>query len=370
MSAGTSERHGLERLAVIFGGRSPEHEVSVVSARSVMREADGARFEVVPFGITRGGRWLTPHETRTRLEAGDGAGGARRDLGLEEARGVLDTPEVLTELASMDAVFPIVHGPLGEDGTLQGLLELAGLPYVGAGVAASAIGMDKELMRAVFAEAGLPQAAYDVLRDDDVLAPPSSLIREIEAHLGYPCFVKPANGGSSVGVSKARSREDLEGAIREAARFDRKVLIEEAITGREVECAVLGNAAPEASPLGEISPSAEFYTYDAKYADAATELTVPARVTEAVRERVQDYAVRAFRALDCAGLARVDFFVTPDDDVRVIEVNTLPGFTPISMYPRLWQEAGLSYSALISRLVDLALERHARADSRGVSAHG
>jgi D-alanine-D-alanine ligase len=362
-----SAQPSRERLAVIFGGRSPEHEVSVVSARSVTREADAARFEVVPFGITKGGRWLTPAETRARL---GGPADERRDLGTDDARGVLDTPAVLSELASMDVAFPIVHGPLGEDGTLQGLLELAGIPYVGAGVAASAIGMDKELMRAVFAQAGLPQAAYHVLRDDDVLAPPVSTIRDIEARLGYPCFVKPANGGSSLGVSKARSREDLAGAIREAARFDRKVLIEEAIAGREVECAVLGNADPQPSPLGEITPKAEFYTYDAKYADGNTELTVPARVSEPARVRVQDYAVRAFRALDCAGLARVDFFVTPEDDVRVIEVNTLPGFTPISMYPRLWQEAGLSYSALISRLVDLALERHGRAASRGVADHG
>jgi D-alanine-D-alanine ligase len=363
MSAPTAK----QRLGVIFGGRSPEHEVSVVSARSVMREADTERFHVVPFGITKGGRWLTPPATRGRLGT---PGNERPDLGLEEARGALDTPEVLTELASMDVVFPIVHGPLGEDGTLQGLLELAGIPYVGAGVAASAIGMDKELMRAVFAEAGLPQAAYNVLRDDDVLAPPHEVLRDIEAHLGYPCFVKPANGGSSVGVSKARSREDLDSAIREAARFDRKVLIEEAIDGREVECAVLGNADPQPSPLGEITPKAEFYTYDAKYADGSTELTVPARVSEATRQRVQEYAVRAFRALDCAGLARVDFFVTPTDDIRVIEVNTLPGFTPISMYPRLWQEAGLSYGGLISKLVDLALERHARAASREAALHG
>ncbi|MFN8638198.1 MAG: D-alanine--D-alanine ligase family protein [Dehalococcoidia bacterium] len=353
-----------ERLAVIFGGRSPEHEVSVVSARSVMREADAARFEVVPFGISKGGRWLSPLETRARLEA------EARDLGPDAARGVLDTPEVLGELAVVDAVFPIVHGPLGEDGTLQGLLELAGLPYVGAGVTASAIGMDKELMRAVFAEAGLPQAAYLALRDADVEAPPADRVREIEQRLGFPCFVKPANGGSSVGVTRARSREDLGDAIREAGRFDRKVVIEEAITGREVECAVLGNEEPQASPLGEITPRAEFYTYEAKYADSSTELTVPARVSDAVRERIQELAVRAFEALDCAGMARVDFFVTPSDDVRVIEVNTLPGFTPISMYPRLWQEAGLSYSGLISRLVDLGIERHRTVERRGEAARG
>jgi hypothetical protein len=203
-------------------------------------------------------------------------------------------------------------------------------------VAASAIGMDKELMRAVFAQVGLPQPAYDVLRDEHALAPSETALRDIERHLGYPCFVKPANGGSSVGVSKARSREDLLGAIHEAARFDRKVLIEEAITGREVECAVLGNANPQPSPLGEITPQAEFYTYDAKYSDNSTELTVPARVSDAVRERVQECAVRAFRAIDCAGLARIDFFVTPDDDIRIIEVNTLPGFTPISISSAAW----------------------------------
>ncbi|MCC6238627.1 MAG: D-alanine--D-alanine ligase [Dehalococcoidia bacterium] len=349
-----------QRLAVIFGGRSPEHEVSVVSARSVMREADPARFEVVPFGITKGGRWLSPADTRARLDDG-----ARRDMGHEEARGVLDTPAVLGDLASVDAVFPIVHGPLGEDGTLQGLLELAGIPYVGAGVAASAIGMDKELMRAVFARAGLPQADYLVLRDADIEAPPEDALREIAGRLGFPCFVKPCNGGSSVGVSKARSREDLLEALHEAGRFDRKVIVEAAIAGREVECAVLGNAHPEASPLGEITPRAEFYTYDAKYADDSTELTVPARVSEAVRDRIQSLAVRAFEALDCAGMARVDFFVTPEDDLRVIEVNTLPGFTPISMYPRLWQEAGLTYGGLISKLVDLALERHRSTALRG-----
>lgn len=351
------------RLAVIFGGRSPEHEVSVVSARSVMTAADPQRFEVVPFGVTRSGAWLTPEETRRRLDriaAGDGAG----SLGAEGGDPLLSASAVLEALAGADVAFPIVHGTYGEDGTLQGFLELAGVPYVGSGVAASAVGMDKELMRAVFEAADLPQARYLVLRDRDLEGEATGAIREAERILGYPCFVKPANGGSSVGVSKVRSREDFGDALAEASRHDRKVLIEEAIVGREVECAVLGNEDPQPSPLGEITPRAEFYTYDAKYADDSTELTVPARVTEAVRERIQDCAVRAFRAVDCSGLARVDFFVTPDDDVRVIEVNTLPGFTPISMYPRLWQEAGLSYSELIGRLVDLALEHHERMAAR------
>ena len=352
-----------QRLGVIFGGRSPEHEVSVVSARSIMREADGERFEVLPFGITRGGRWLTSDETRPRLERVEA--GETRALGDDAERGLLDSAAVLEGLRGVDVVFPIVHGTFGEDGTLQGFLELAGLPYVGSGVAASAVGMDKELMRALFAQADLPQAAYLVLRDGEIDRPSDEVLRSVERDLGYPCFVKPANGGSSVGVSKARSREDFASALTEAGRHDRKVLVEEAIAGREVECAVLGNDEPEASPLGEITPGAEFYSYEAKYLDDSSVLTVPARVADEVRDRVQGIALRAYRALGCAGLARVDFFVTPDDDVRVIEVNTLPGFTPISMYPRLWQEAGLSYSALISRLVDLAFERHGRRATAG-----
>jgi D-alanine-D-alanine ligase len=343
------------RLAVICGGRSPEHPVSVVSARSIIREADATRFEVIPFGITRGGRWLTPDETRTRLARTET--GETDNVGDEPGTGLFDTPEVLAALAAVQVVFPIVHGRMGEDGTLQGLLEIAEKPYVGSGVAASAIGMDKEQMRAVFAQAGIPQPRYLVLRDESARKPAADTLRDLERELGYPCFVKPANGGSSLGVSKARTREDLLDAIALAARYDRKVLIEAQMSGREIECAVLGNADPQPSPLGEITPHAEFYSYDAKYADDATELTVPAVLPDATTQLVQDYAVRAYRAVDCAGLARVDFFVDPPSDVRIIEVNTLPGFTPISMYPRLWQHAGMSYPALISRLVDLAFER-------------
>lgn len=347
------------RLAVICGGRSPEHAVSVVSARSILREADPTRFEAVAFGITRGGRWLTPDETRLRLarvEAGE-----TDTLGDEVGDGLLSSPAALAALAEMDVVFPIVHGRMGEDGTLQGVLEAAEKPYVGSGIAASAIGMDKEQMRAVFGAAGLPQPRYAVLRDDGAREPTDAALRELERDLGYPCFVKPANGGSSLGVSKASTREDLMDAIALAARYDRKVLVEAAMRGREVECAVLGNADPQPSPLGEITPHAEFYSYEAKYADDSTELTVPAVLPDAIAHRVQEYALRAFRAVDCAGMARVDFFVDPPDSIHLIEVNTLPGFTPISMYPRLWQHAGVSYPALISRLVDLAIERHEEA---------
>jgi len=345
------------RLAVVCGGRSPEHSVSVTSARSILREADAARFEVVPFGITRGGRWLEPAETRSRLALVDA--GTTDTLGDDAGAGLLAAPAVLAALRSADVVFPIVHGRNGEDGTLQGLCELAELPYVGSGVAASAAGMDKALMRASFATAGLPQTRYRVLQDEGARAPAPEALRELETEFGYPCFVKPANGGSSLGVSRAQTREDLIAALALALRYDRKLLVEEAIAGREIECAVLGNADPQPSPLGEIRPHAEFYSYEAKYADERTQLIVPAPLAADTTRRVQQYALRAFRALDCAGLARVDCFVTAGDDVRVIEVNTLPGFTPISMYPRLWQEAGVSYAALITRLVELALERHA-----------
>ena len=352
-----------QRLAVVIGGQSTEHEVSVSSGQSVIREADGERFEVVPFGVTRNGAWLTPDETRTRLERV--AAGERGDIGDDAGGGILAYPEVLAALREMDVVFPIVHGTFGEDGTLQGLLELAGLPYVGAGVGASAVGMDKELMRSVFATAGIPQPPYLVLADEELTETPEEAVRFVERELGYPCFVKPCNGGSSVGVSKAASREDFHEAVANAARHDRKVIVEAAMSGHEEECAVLVNASPEASGVAEIVTSSEFYTYESKYIDDTAQLVVPAPIPEATRERVRELALRAFRAVDCAGLARVDFFADDDGgEPQVIEINTLPGFTPISMFPRLWQEEGLSYSELISRLVDLALERHAERESR------
>lgn len=354
---------GRQRLGVIFGGHSPEHEVSVVSARSILREADPDRFEVVPFGITRGGAWLTPAETERRLahvEAGETAHLGDDPDDDTAGGGLLTSPDVLAALAAVDVCFPIVHGRGGEDGTLQGLLESAGLPYVGSGVAGSAVGMDKAHMRAAFAAHHIPQPRYAVLCDAEVARPAEQLLRSIEHEVGYPCFVKPANGGSSIGVTKAASREHLGDALHKAGRFDRKVLVEEAIVGREVECAVLGNDEPLPSPLGEIRPREEFYSYEAKYEERGTELIVPAGLPANAVEQVQQYAVTAFRAVDCAGLARVDFFVTVDDKVRIIELNTLPGFTPISMFPRLWEHAGVPYRALITQLVEFGIERHER----------
>ncbi|MYB42055.1 MAG: D-alanine--D-alanine ligase [Chloroflexi bacterium] len=353
-----------KRLAVLFGGQSPEHEISVISARAIMREADLDRFEIVPLGITRGGEWLTEQETRERLERGEADG--TNWLGEEPGRGPLERAGAAADLASVDVVFPIVHGRNGEDGTLQGLLELSGIPYVGAGVAGSAVGMDKSLMRAQFAAHGVPQPGYVALRDTELAelcgaAAPREALADVERAVGYPCFVKPANGGSSIGVSRAQSREDLGDALREAARYDRKVLVEEGIAGREIECAVIGNAEPQASPLGEIRPHGEFYDFEAKYRDAGADLLVPAPLDEPLAERIQQIALDAYRALDLAGLSRVDFLVREPDDIHVLEVNTLPGFTPISMYPRLWQEAGLTYGELITRLVELGLERYEEA---------
>ncbi|MYE47632.1 MAG: D-alanine--D-alanine ligase [Chloroflexi bacterium] len=353
-----------QRLGVLFGGQSPEHEISVISARSIMREADPERFKIVPLGITRGGEWLTERETRERLARCEADG--TNWLGEEPGRGVLASAEAVADLAGVDVVFPIVHGRNGEDGTLQGLLELSDTPYVGAGVAGSAVGMDKAMMRAQFAAHGVPQPGYVQLLDAE-LADLSSgrasreTVADLERAVGYPCFVKPANGGSSIGVSRAQSREDLGEALREAARYDRKVLVEEGIAGREIECAVLGNAEPEASPLGEIRPPGDFYDFEAKYRDAGTELLVPAPLDDELAERIRQTALDAYRALDLAGFSRVDFLVREPHGIHVLEVNTLPGFTPISMFPRLWQEAGLSYGELITRLVDLGLERYEEA---------
>lgn len=352
----------LQRLAIIFGGHSTEHEVSVTSARGVMREADTRRFEVIPVGITRGGAWLTPEETRYRLDSVEA--GETRSLGDEHGQGVFSHARVLELLAATDVVFPIVHGKFGEDGSLQGLLELADLPYVGSGVAASGVGMDKVLMRAAFAHAGIAQPRYLVLRDSEARDPSDDTVRSLESEIGYPCFVKPANGGSSVGITKARSREDLHSSISTAVRHDRKVLIEEAIDGRELECAVLGNADPQTSPLGEIRSHAEFYTYESKYLDNTADLIVPADLPIDRTTAIQECATRAFQAIDCAGLARVDFLLPDNDEARILEVNTLPGFTPISMYPRLWQEGGINYGELITRLVELGIERYEESRSR------
>ncbi len=344
------------KVGILFGGRSAEHEVSVVSAQGVMNAIDTGRFQPVPIGVTRQGTWLTPAQTEqalTRIRSEQ-----LRSLDEPLGSGILYRTQALAALRRIDVVFPLIHGVNGEDGTLQGLLELVGVPYVGAGVAASALGMDKALQKTFFRHHNFP-----VVDDVTVLASQwrrdaLAVVRAAEATIGYPAFVKPANSGSSIGTAKARSREDLEEAIANAFRYDRKVLVEQAVEAREVEVAVLGNDEPEASPVGEVTYTPEFYDYRAKYEDSGTRLHIPAEIPAAVAERCREYAVAAYKAIDCAGLARVDFFYTPDGALYLNEVNTIPGFTPMSMYPKLWEHAGLSYRDLITRLIELALERH------------
>jgi D-alanine-D-alanine ligase len=344
-------------VGILFGGRSAEHEVSVVSAQGVMSAIDTARFQAVPIGVTRQGTWLTPAQTELALQRIRSE--HLRSLDEPLGDGLLYRTAALAGLRRLDIAFPLIHGANGEDGTLQGLLELAGVPYVGAGVAASALGMDKGLQKTFFRHHGFPVVNDIQVRASDWARDPRSVVRAAEATIGYPAFVKPANGGSSLGTSKARSREDLDASIAEAFRFDRKVLVEEAAEGaREIEVAVLGNDEPEASPCGEITFNAEFYDYRAKYDDPATVLHIPANVPETLSDRLRQIAIEAYKSIDCAGLARVDFFVVPDGRFFLNEVNTIPGFTPMSMYPKLWEYAGLTYRDLITRLIELGLERY------------
>jgi D-alanine-D-alanine ligase len=347
-----------QRVAVILGGRSGEHEVSVTSARSVIDALDRERWDVVPIGISKSGNWLTPEETQADLDAGNRAFATNGEP-------MLHAPAALAALSACDVAFPLVHGTNGEDGTLQGFLELAGIPYAGAGVAASAIGMDKALMKALFKESGIPVARYSVIRSWEYTLAPNDSMALIDESIGYPCFVKPANGGSSVGVSRARSREDLPEAFKAAFAYDDKVVIEQAVIGREVECSVLGNERPEASIVGEIVPDRDFYDYDSKYAAASTtQLYIPAPIPDGVARDIQRLAVRMYQVMGCEGYARVDFFLTPADKVLANEVNTIPGFTSISMYPKLWEASGLPYSKLLTRILELALARHDRRNNR------
>jgi D-alanine-D-alanine ligase len=349
------------RLGVVFGGRSAEHEVSVVSAMAVLREAHGARFEPVPFGVTLEGRWLTTGETSAQLEHEEGMF-QKRIAG--DVPALLDRPEVFDELRQVDAVFPLVHGVNGEDGTLQGMLEMFGIPYAGCSVEASAIGMDKATQKQLFVDAGLRVARHVVVVETEWQRDRRGVEQAIE-RMGYPAFVKPANGGSSVGVSKVRSREDLGEAMRVAFDMDRKVLVEETVAGRELECGVLGNEDVEASPVGEVIPEGEFYDYAAKYLEDTARLVAPADLPQETSERIRQQAIAAFRTIDGEGFARVDFFLPEDGEPVVNEINTLPGFTPISMFPRLWGLAGLTYSELITRIVDLGSDRFERNQAKG-----
>ena len=357
------------RLLLIFGGRSEEHEVSVASAQSVLSALDTSRYELVTVGIDKEGRWhLLDHVPA--LRAGPNAdlpavAGSKDDtVALARDPGARELITKEGERRPIDVVFPLLHGPFGEDGTIQGVFELAGIPYVGAGVLASAVGMDKAVQKVLFRAAGLPVVPHEVVHERDWRDDPEA-VRARAASLGTPLFVKPAGLGSSVGITKVKSLADLDAAVEEALRHGRKGLVEAAVDGaREIEVAVLGNDDPVASVPGEILPAGEFYDYRAKYLDESTGLEVPAKLPAEVVEEIQRMAVTAFRAIDAAGMARVDFFFREPDELIVNEINTIPGFTQVSMYPRMWEASGLSYSELVDRLVQLAIERH-EAEARG-----
>lgn len=358
------------RVGIIFGGKSGEHEISLASAQGVARAIDKDKYDVVLIGVTKEGRWITGANALGQLAAlsptpllapeSASANGAV-SMPIQSAE-LVPTATTTSPLTMIDVAFPLVHGPFGEDGTIQGLLELADIPYVGAGVAASAVGMDKALMKAVFRAHNLPILDWLVVLRRNWNAQPDDTIYRVESVLGYPCFVKPANLGSSVGVTKVRQREELVRALDLAAQYDRKLIVERAArNAREIECSVLGNDDPIASVPGEVIPRREFYDYAAKYAgDSGTELVVPASLSPELARMVQEMALRAFTAIDACGMARVDFFLERETNkLWVNEINTIPGFTSVSMYPRMWQATGLGYTELIDRLIQLALERHA-----------
>ena len=357
------DESGRIRLVIVFGGRSAEHDVSCVTGLHVMHAVDPDRYDVVPVGINREGRWILSSDAVAALPPGAAALPSPDDTAGDEVDPlpavvgtVPGTPTATTDTSTV--VFPLVHGPMGEDGTLQGLLEMAGVPYVGAGVAASAVCMDKALSKRIMASFGLPVVRWLDVRRSDLGEDFSARVAD---ELGYPVFVKPANLGSSVGITKVPGPEALQVALAEALRYDEYVVVEEAVTAREIEVAVLGDEEPRTSLPGEVVPSHEFYDYEDKYIDDGAELIVPARLDEAATQEVRELAVRAYRALRVDGMARVDFFLEEGGrSFLVNEVNTLPGFTPISMYPRLWEASGLPYPKLVDELVRLALERHRR----------
>ena len=357
---------GKKRIGIVFGGRNTEHEVSLKSARSVMEALDKEKYEVIPLGITKEGRWVWDGDPLLALEQFADP----HLLAHEPAPGVVAQTSALTTtpgrlpgdvapVERVDVILPILHGLNGEDGTLQGMLELAGVAYAGCGVLASAVGMDKGLMKAAFAAAGLPQVPYVLLRRRDWTQEPTAVLQHIEDSLRYPVFTKPANAGSSVGVAKCRDRDELRAGLELAAHHDRRIIVEQGINVREIEVAVLGNDEPEASICGEVVPANEWYDYADKYIDGRTAYLIPAPLDPPDSDRIRRMAIDAFKAIDGAGLARVDFLIERETGaVFLNELNTLPGFTAGSMYPKLWEATGLPYRALLDRIVELAIERH------------
>jgi D-alanine-D-alanine ligase len=376
------------RVGLLFGGCSGEHEVSINSARAIAKalsaEQNASKYEILPFYIQKDGRWLAGNVSQQVLESGqplqlprpnpDPQDNQLGQLGSDSSQ--LSTADRLSfsrwqspsQVAEVDVWFPILHGPNGEDGTVQGLLTLMQVPFVGSGVLGSAMGMDKIAMKMAFAQAGLPQVKYMAVNRSQIWSNPCvfpKLCDQIELNLGYPCFIKPANLGSSVGIAKARSRQELETALDNAASYDRRIIVEAGVIARELECAVLGNDQPQASVVGEITYSSDFYDYETKYTQGKADLVIPATISDAVTRQIQEMALQAFAAIDAGGLARVDFFyVEATGEVLINEINTLPGFTATSMYPLLWAHSGVSFPELVDRLIQLALERRSTPETK------
>jgi D-alanine-D-alanine ligase len=358
------------RVAVLFGGRSGEHDVSLMSARSVLNALDKERYEVVQIGITLDGNWLTGDNALEAFEKNDVSYLDRVIPPTEPAHQALYVTretkmgDKLETLAKADVFFPVLHGPFGEDGTIQGLLELADVAYVGAGVAGSSVGMDKGIFKDVMRANGIPIVDSILVLRTEIEKDIEAVIQKIEALGEYPFFAKPANLGSSVGISKCKSRSDLYEGLMEAARYDRRLVIERGVgNAREIEVSVLGNEDPQTSVCGEVLPSREFYSYESKYVDGTSGLIIPAQLPDGMSDQIREYAARAYTAIDCAGMARADFFIDVElNKIYLNELNTLPGFTSISMYPKLWQASGLEYPQLVDRLIELALERKSQRD--------
>jgi D-alanine-D-alanine ligase len=355
------------RVGVLFGGKSGEHEVSFCSASSIIEAMDREKYEIVPIGITKNGCWLSPQESAIALQTGKIEGNSRIAW-----KGEPDNEQLLViarendgtkyfPLGKLDVIFPALHGPFGEDGTVQGLLELINIPYVGSGVAASAVAMDKELMKKIFQQHALPQTKWLALKRKRWISEKQKVLDEINNQFSYPIFTKPTNLGSSVGITRVMKRQELENAIDIATFYDRKILIEKGIENAlEVECSILGNDEPDTSLVGEIIPAGEYYDYHSKYIDKGTRLIIPARVPENIAKEVQRIAKIAYLAIDAAGLSRVDFFIQRNNNnykIYLNEINTMPGFTRSSMYPKLWEKSGIGFSELIDRLIKLSLER-------------
>ncbi|MCZ6636020.1 MAG: D-alanine--D-alanine ligase [bacterium] len=352
------------RVAVLFGGKSAEHEVSLQSARNIVDAIDKDKYEVTLIGIHKSGQWFLNDGAKLMLPEANEQGLAEvKDSTalvtlMPESKGELMRPFDSSSVGTVDVVFPILHGPMGEDGTVQGLLKLADVPFVGAGVLGSAVGMDKDVMKRLIRDAEIPTSDFVVLHRFQAV---EANFDSIQSQLGLPLFVKPANMGSSVGVSKVEDEAGFRAALKEAFQFDSKILIEEFIEGREVECSVLGNENPIVSVVGEVLPTHDFYSYEAKYLDEnGAVLKIPAQLPKETVKRIQEVAIHTFQVLCCEGMARADFFLRPDGEVMVNEINTIPGFTRISMYPKLWEASGISYSELIDRLIQLAMERYER----------